>query len=165
MIYVISDTHIPERMTKLPRKFLDKIKPDDVILHAGDFINWETLKELKSLATLYAVRGNMDHLKIKDSLDKKKRVSLQGKKVGLYHGSGLPFGLGERVYKEFEVKPDVIIFGHSHLPYNRKKENTLLFNPGSLSGNLMSPFATYGVLTIDGNDVWGEIFELEKLAG
>jgi putative phosphoesterase len=59
------------------------------------------------------------------------------------------------------LRPDVIIFGHSHLPDLKKKENTLLFNPGSLSGNLMSPFATYGVLSIDGNDAWGEIFELK----
>ena len=179
MIYVISDTHVPERMTKLPQKFLDKIKPDDIIFHAGDFVNWETFKELESRATLYAVSGNMDHPKIKDFLDKKKLVGLQGKRigslrslqVGIYHGSGSPFGLGKRVYKEFEEKPDVIIFGHSHIPYNKKKENTLLFNPGSLSGNLTSPSgrafrtspsATYGVLTIDGNDIWTEIFELTQ---
>lgn len=162
MIYVISDTHVPERMSKLPQKFLDKIKPDDIIFHAGDFVNWETFKELESLATLYAVWGNMDHSKIKNCLDKKKVVSLQGKRFGMYHGSGSPFGLGERIYKEFEEKADVIIFGHSHLPYNRKKDNTLLFNPGSLSGNLTYPYATYGVLTVDGNDVWGEVFELES---
>jgi putative phosphoesterase len=184
MIYVISDTHVPERMAKLPRKFLDKIKPHDIIFHAGDFVSWETFKELESLATLHAVCGNMDHPKIKDCLDKKKLVSLQGKRigslrslqvgslrslqvgslrslqVGIYHGSGSPFGLGKRVYQEFEKKPHLIIFGHSHIPYNKKKENTLLFNPGSLSGNLTGPFATYGVLTIDGDDVWGEIFEL-----
>jgi putative phosphoesterase len=173
MIYVISDTHVPERMATLPQKFLDKIKPHDVIFHAGDFVNWETFMELESLATLYAVRGNMDHPKINDCLDKKKLVSMQGKtigslhslQVGIYHGSGSPFGLGKRVYQEFEEKPDVIIFGHSHIPYNKKEENTLLFNPGSLSGNMTGPFATYGVLTIEDNDVWGEIFEIEKLAG
>jgi putative phosphoesterase len=168
MIYVISDTHVPERMAKLPQKFLDQITPHDIILHAGDFVNWETFKELESRATIYAVCGNMDHPKIKDLLDKKKLIDLQGKRigslrslqVGIYHGSGAPFGLAERIYREFEEKPDVIIFGHSHLPYNKKKGKTLLFNPGSLSGNFSGPFATYGVLTIEGNDVRGEIFEL-----
>jgi putative phosphoesterase len=162
MIYVISDTHVPERTSKLPQEFLDKIKPHDVIFHAGDFVSWETLKELESLAALHAVRGNMDGSKVKSSLEKKKVVALQGKKIGICHGSGSPVGLAERVYQEFEEKPDVIIFGHSHIPYNKKKENTLLFNPGSLSGNTTGPFATYGVLTIEGNDVWGEIFELER---
>ena len=165
MLYVISDTHVPERTSKLPQKFLDKIKPEDVIFHAGDFVSWDAFKELESLATLYAVRGNMDHSKVKSLLGKKKLVSLQGRRIGIYHGSGSPTGLGEKVYKEFGEKPDVIIFGHSHIPYNKKKENTLLFNPGSLSGNTTGPFATYGVLTIEGNDVWGEIFELEKLSG
>jgi putative phosphoesterase len=163
MLYVISDTHVPERMSKLPQKFLDKIKPQDVIFHAGDFVSWDTLKQLESLATLYAVRGNMDHSRVKSSLEEKRLVSLQGKKIGIYHGSGGPVGLGEKVYMQFGEKPDVIIFGHSHEPYNQKKENTLLFNPGSLSGNTTGPFATYGVLTIEGNDVWGEIFDLEKL--
>jgi putative phosphoesterase len=92
MIYVISDTHVPERMARLPQKFVDKIKPDDVIFsaiggsvydrHAGDFVNGETFKELESLATLHAVRGNMDHARIKDYLDKKKLVNLQGKRIG-----------------------------------------------------------------------------------
>ncbi len=152
-------------MSKLPQKFLDKIEPQDTIFHAGDFVSRETLKELESLATLYAVRGNMDCSEVKSLLGKKKLVSLQGKIIGMCHGSGSPFGLGEKVYKEFEKKPDVIIFGHSHIPYNQKKENTLLFNPGSLSGNTAGPLATYGVLTIEGNDVWGEIFELGELSG
>jgi putative phosphoesterase len=165
MLYVVSDTHVPERASKLPRKFLDKIKPHDIIFHAGDFVSWDTFKELESLATLHAVRGNMDHSKVKNSLEKKRLVSLQGKRIGICHGSGSPFGLAEKVYREFEEKPDVIIFGHSHIPYNKKKEKTLLFNPGSLSGNTTGPFATYGVLTIEGNDVRGEIFELERSAG
>jgi putative phosphoesterase len=163
MLYVISDTHVPERISKFPQKFLDKIRPQDVIFHAGDFVSWDAFKQLESLATLHAVRGNMDHSRVKSSLEKKKLVSLQGKKIGIYHGSGSPMGLGEKVYREFGEKPDVIIFGHSHIPYNQKKENTLLFNPGSLSGNTAGPSATYGVLTVEGNDVWGEIFELEKL--
>jgi predicted phosphodiesterase len=39
MIYVISDTHIPERTAKSPQKSLDKLEPDDIIFHAGDFVN------------------------------------------------------------------------------------------------------------------------------
>jgi putative phosphoesterase len=162
MIYVISDTHIPERASNLPHRFLDKIKPHDIIFHAGDFVSREALRKLESLATLHAVSGNMDDPQIKNLLMRKKVVSLQGKRIGICHGSGSPVGLAERVYEEFEEKPDVIIFGHSHIPYNRKEENTLLFNPGSLSGNTAGPFATYGVLTIEGNDVWGEVFELER---
>lgn len=162
MIFVLSDTHVPERMTKLPQKFLDQIKSDDIIFHAGDFVRWEVFQKLKSLAMLHAVFGNMDDAKIGRILPQKKVVEVQGKKIGLCHGSGSPFRLGERVYREFEERCDVLIFGHSHVPYNRKIDHTLLFNPGSLSGNMTPPFvATYGVLTIEGDDAWAEIFELK----
>jgi len=159
---VLSDTHVPERMAKLPQKFLDQIKSDDIIFHAGDFVRWEVFQKLKSLATLHAVFGNMDDTKLRKLLPQKKVVEVRGKKIGLCHGSGSPFKLGERLYREFHETCDVLIFGHSHVPYNRKIDHTLLFNPGSLSGNMISPFAaTYGILTIELNDVWAEIFELE----
>ena len=161
MIFVLSDTHIPERIAKLPQKFLDQVKSDDVIFHAGDFTRWEVFEKLKRLTTLHAVFGNMDDTKIKQLLPQKKVVEVQDKKIGMCHGSGSPFRLGEKLYGEFGERCDVLIFGHSHVPYNRKMEDTLLFNPGSLSGNMTPPFnATYGILTIEGNDVWGEIFEL-----
>lgn len=159
---MLSDTHVPERMARLPQRLLNQIKSDDIIFHAGDFVAWGAFQELKSLATLYAVFGNMDEVRIKKLLPQMKVVEVQGKRIGVYHGSGSPFRLGERVYREFEERCDVLIFGHSHVPYNRKIKDTLLFNPGSLSGNMMPPFAaTYGVLTIDGDDIWGEIFELK----
>jgi putative phosphoesterase len=162
MIFVLSDTHVPERMRKLPQKFLDQIKSDDIIFHAGDFVRWEVFQKLDKLAKLHAVFGNMDDAKIRRFLPQKKVVEVAGKKIGLCHGSGSPFKLWERVHREFKEKCDVLIFGHSHTPHNRKIEQTLLFNPGSLSGNMAPPFdATYGVLTIEGNDVWGEIFELK----
>jgi len=161
MIFVLSDTHVPERMAKLPQKLLNQIKSDDIIFHAGDFVLWEVFQKLKSLATLHAVFGNIDDAKIKGFLLKKKVVEVQGRKIGLCHGSGSPFGVGERVYGELGERCDVLIFGHSHVPYNRKIKDTLLFNPGSLSGNRTPPFGgTYGVLTID-DDIWGEIFEVE----
>ena len=72
MIFVLSDTHVPERMTKLPQKFLDQIKSDDIIFHAGDFVRWEVFQKLKSLATLHAVFGNMDDAQIGRLLPQKK---------------------------------------------------------------------------------------------
>ncbi len=151
---MLSDTHILERMTELPQKFLGQIESGDIIFHAGDFVRWEVFQKLKSLATLHAVFGNMDDAKIGRLLPEKKVVEVQGKKIGLCHGSGSPFKLWERVYQEFGERCDVLIFGHSHVPYNRKINHTLFFNPGSLSGNITPPFAaTYGVLTIEGDDV------------
>ena len=163
MIFVLADTHVPERMAALPGKFLSQIKPGDVMFHAGDFVRWEVLRELEALATVYGVRGNMDESRIRKFLPDSKVVELQGKKIGLCHGSGSPHKLGERVHREFEGRCDVLIFGHSHAPLNKKIGDMLLFNPGSLSGNLVPPFAaTYGVLTIEGDDVWSGIHEVQR---
>ncbi len=162
MIFVVSDTHVPERMAKLPQKFLDQIKSDDLIFHAGDFVRWEVLRKFQNLATVHGVWGNMDEAKLREFLPQKKMVEVQGKKIGLCHGSGSPHNLGEKIYREFGERCDVLIFGHSHAPFDRRIGDTLLFNPGSLSGNLVPPFtSTYGVLNIEGGDLWGEIFELK----
>ena len=157
-LWVISDTHIPERTRRLPEEFLEKIKDEDIIFHCGDFVCLEVLKELEKKALVYAVSGNMDHLELKSLLPKKRVEQISEIKIGVIHGFGSPFGLAQRVYREFDEKPEVILFGHSHSPFQRKIENTLLFNPGSLSGNLFSWKKSYGVLHIDQDRIWSEVF-------
>ena len=162
MIFVLSDTHVPARMKQFPRKLVELIRPEDVIFHAGDFVAWDVFQKLSSLATVHAVRGNMDDAPICRLLPETRVVEIQGKRIGLCHGSGSPAGLPERVRREFGQVCDVLIFGHSHLPYNRKIDHTLMLNPGSLSGNATPHFdATYAVLTIEGDDVWAEIVAMK----
>jgi putative phosphoesterase len=62
------------------------------------------------------------------------------------------------VHKQLGKTCDVLVFGHSHIPYNRKIGQTLMLNPGSLSGNASQyPGASYAVLTVQGDEVWAEI--------
>jgi hypothetical protein len=159
-LWVISDTHIPERTGKLPKEFLEKINGEDMIFHCGDFVCLEVLEELERRALLYAVFGNMDCPELKSLLPKKRVEQISEIKIGLIHGLGSPFGLAQRIYGEFKEKPEVILFGHSHSPYQGKIENTLLFNPGSLSGNLMSWKKSYGILHIAEDRIWSEVFYL-----
>lgn len=161
MIFVLSDTHVPDRMVELPRKLRKLIRSEDIIFHAGDFVCWEFFDQLTKLTTVHAVRGNMDSTKVRQFLPQRKVVDIQGKRIGIIHGSGSPINLADRVNEEMGRDCDVLIFGHSHIPYNRKLGRTLLFNPGSASGNMVSPFgATYGILTIEGDHVWAEIENL-----
>jgi len=161
MIYVIADTHIPERVSRLPQKFVEKVKKDDLILHAGDFTDLKTYRDLKSLATLYAVCGNMDYPEIKKLLPAKEVLEFSGCKIGLIHGSGSPFNLAEKIFREFDENLDVIIFGHSHSPYNLKHGRTLLINPGSLAGNLFSWKKSFGILNLNEEKIWAEIVYLK----
>jgi len=41
---------------------------------------------------------------------------------------------------------DFIIFGHTHIPYNKEHQGVILFNPGALLEN------SYGVLQIQNNE-------------
>jgi len=155
-LFVISDTHVPEMSEKIPDDFLDQIKADDILFHAGDFTNLKTLNELEKRCKVYAVRGNMDNPEVKKILPEKRTVEILGKRIGIFHGRGAPFNLAERVLKEFEEGLDLIIFGHSHIPYHKKAGKTLLFNPGSL-GNPSLRNRTYGILNLEKDEIWADI--------
>lgn len=161
-VFVISDTHIPDRASKLPEKFLRAVKKDDLILHVGDLVTLDVLKKLEAKATVHAICGNMDDFEVRDFLPKSKIVQVGALKVGMFHGSGPAEGLAERAYSRFREKPEIILFGHSHLPYNKKIGSTLMFNPGSLVGNLMSAFGSYGILHTEKKEIWGEIIEIGR---
>ncbi len=60
---------------------------------------------------------------------------------GLIHGSGTLWGIAKRVRKQFSGV-DIIIFGHSHEPYNHYIQEVLLVNPGQAR-------KSFGLLTID----------------
>ena len=161
-ILVVSDTHIPEKATKLPEQFLKQIQKEDIILHAGDLTKVEVLEQLQKLAKVYAVWGNMDDGKVKKVLPETQSLEIEGKKIGIYHGSGAPYKLEEKAYQKFEEGYDVIVFGHSHTPFNHKIKNTLMFNPGSLSENVNTGNPSYGILKIDQGGIWGEIVEIKS---
>lgn len=158
-IYVISDTHIPERINSLSEIFTGRILPGDIIFHCGDFTSIEVYEQLRRTAQFYGVYGNMDENSLRSILPSKQVVEVSGKRIGITHGWGPPYGLARRVYKSFEEKPDVILFGHSHSKTHKKIHNTLMFNPGPASGGWKSS-PSFGELLIEGKDIWGEHFDL-----
>jgi len=161
-IFVISDTHLPVRARDYPEAFLKLLSDQDVVLHAGDHVTLEALRRLESFAQVYAVSGNMDDYELTKVLPSKEIIELKGHKIGIFHGYGPPWGLPGRVKNEFsegEEKPEVIIFGHSHTPHNKMHGSTLLFNPGSLSGNLFGG-KSYGILHVDHEQIKGEIVKI-----
>lgn len=161
MIYVISDTHIPKRTSRIPPEFIEKVKVDDLIIHAGDFTELKVFRKLEGVATLYAVYGNMDCPEIKEILPSKKLFEISGFKIGLIHGFGSPFDLVQRIKGEFREKPDLIVFGHTHSPCNVREGSTLFFNPGSLSGNISPAGRSYGILHLEQGNIKGEIVFLK----
>ena len=146
-ICVLSDTHIPVAAPALPPDLLRALKGADLILHAGDILEMSVLDELGAIAKVEAVRGNMDRPDVQQGLPVKKVVEAQGKRIGLIHGSGPPWGLSSRVLREFP-DVDIIVFGHSHHPLSEQRDKVLLFNPGSPTDGRFAPYKSYGVIEI-----------------
>ena len=102
-------------------------------------------------------------------LPRELRLEIEGKRVLLCHGS--PRSTTEYLFenrsdgflKQFtpggkdDAQADVIIFGHTHVPYHRTVEGVHFVNTGSVGrpkdGN---PQAGYRVLTFEGGEVTSE---------
>lgn len=149
-IGVISDTHIPKAAPDLPQAVYSNFAGVDMILHAGDFVELGVLRKLETIAPVKAVYGNMDTDEVRNSLPAKEIVNAGGFTIGLIHGRGNPNGLVKLVKSEFKNGIDVIIFGHSHTPFNEKIGKTLFFNPGSPTDTVFAPYNSIGILELNG---------------
>ncbi len=160
-IGVISDTHIPLRARSLPPALFEKLTGVDLILHAGDLVEDGVLTDLSTLAPVEAVAGNMDYGSL-TGLGRRKLIRVGKILIGLTHGYGDRTAIVQKARAAFSgYNPRVIVFGHTHQPYNRELEGVLMFNPGSP----LDPRGRYGpscgLLTLDGTDVAGEIISLD----
>jgi putative phosphoesterase len=140
-VVVISDTH----SRRLPPVVVDALAAADVILHAGDVTDASVLVELRRFAPVYAVRGNND---VNMDLPDTRVFDLAGVRVAMVHDSGARAGRERRMRKLFP-DADVVVFGHSHIPWNDEGvDGQLLFNPGSPTQRRRQPVATYGILEL-----------------
>lgn len=154
-IGVLADTHVTS-FEDIPRKIIDRLSRVDLIIHAGDFIAVNVLNGLKGLGEVKAVLGNMDLAELENTLPTKEIIQIKKKRIGITHGSGPPWWeLPRRVKKVFDQDQlDIIIYGHSHEPYNEIIDGILFFNPGGAAN-------TFGILTIE-DGIKGEILSSQE---
>ena len=149
-IGVISDTHV-RTIDELPAGILKTMTGVDLIVHAGDFTGKAVLDGLKTIGEVKAVAGNMDSGELQKELPQKELFVFGGRKIGLIHGSGGPWGIAGRVRELFN-DADIIIYGHSHEACNRHIKGSLMFNPGQARDS-------FGILTL-GDEVKAEIISI-----
>ena len=156
-IGVVSDTHSHD----LPKQMMDDLKDVDLIVHVGDFCSGDDLRRFRQINKVRAVFGNMDGLEIRQLLPERDVFEADGLKIGLYHGQGSPERVLNYVKKEFKRdKLDVVIFGHSHLPFNEVIDGVLYFNPGSPTDVVRPPYCSYGILEVKNGKVSGKIIKV-----
>ena len=156
---IISDTHISAPNRGVPPALMDHLRGSELILHAGDLVVLDVIESLREVAPVEAVAGNMDDAEVKKTLPSKKIIPVEKILIGLIHGWGAPWGLPERVLDQFPEDVAVVVFGHSHRPEQLRMGQTLLFNPGSALKTSFSRHRSYGILTVEGDRVRGEIFQ------
>ncbi|WP_272495647.1 metallophosphoesterase family protein [Bacillus pinisoli] len=167
-IIVVSDTHMPKKSKVLPVPLVSALSQADHILHLGDWQSVDLYETLKGFAPVDGVAGNGDPSELIEQFGFCKVVSFQGFRFGLVHGHlGKGKSTEERATRAFLTNSvDVILFGHSHIPINKKKDGIHLFNPGSPTDKRRQPFFSYGVIEIkESLSIRHEYFSKDELVG
>lgn len=151
-IGLISDTHIPDRGKKIPKKVLEVFKNVDLILHAGDITSIEVIEELEKIAPTIVIQGNMDRA-TGLNLPKSKIITIENKKIGLIHGEIYPRGDSQQLYyTALELGVDILVSGHSHIAQLEKIKGVILVNPGSpIAPRLSDP--SVAIMTINHEEI------------
>src|SRR5512146_1476155 len=158
IVGVLSDTHIPSAVQSLPPVIFDIFKDVELILHAGDIVELSVLDELRALAPVEAVAGNMDGSEVLARLPQKKILTLGRYRVGLIHGKFRIDVQKEMIRKEFD-SVDLIVYGHSHTPFWGQIDGLYFLNPGSPTDKLHAPYNSVAILEI-GEKLHAEIIRI-----
>ena len=157
-IGVLSDTHVPTAAPHLPGEVFAIFRDVDLILHAGDIVQLSVLEELKAIAPVEAVAGNMDDSEVQLSLPAKKVLALGKFSVGLIHGKFKIDIQKEMIRKEFGAV-DLIVYGHSHAPFWGTIDGMLFLNPGSPTDTRYAPYNSVALLHV-GAELKAEIIRI-----
>jgi putative phosphoesterase len=148
-IAVLSDTHAPRYWKSCPPAVAARLRGVDAILHAGDVCTADVLEELSQFAPVHAVLGNNDGPDVAAwGAPEVVQLSLGGLSVAMVHDSGPAAGRAVRLRRRF---PDasLVVFGHSHIPWDECFDGQRAFNPGSPTDRRRQPRGTMGELVIE----------------
>jgi len=145
---VLSDTHVPFAAPSLPAAVFEIFRGVDLILHAGDIVELSVLDELRAIAPVEAVAGNVDGPEVQRVLPSRKVLSLGPFTAGLVHGKYRLDVQHEMIRREFDAV-DLIVYGHSHRPFWGVVGDVLMLNPGSPTDCRHAPYHSVALLTVE----------------
>jgi putative phosphoesterase len=150
-VLLLADTHLTDGQgAQLVDKLRGHLETADVIIHAGDVTDASVLAALEQFAPVRAVLGNNDRGMV---LPERLVVELDGCQVAAVHDSGPAGGRTARLRRWFP-EADVVIFGHSHIPWHeidvRPADGHVQHhvNPGSAMQRRAAPNHTAAVLQL-----------------
>lgn len=168
LIGLISDTHIPYDVEKLPEN-LDRVFGGvDLILHGGDIYRSSVLDELSLIAPVLAASGDDDVGSVlKDERVRDEQIlTLEGVVIWLRHiyhyNDWSTYELnGREFWHRSEPPPDVLVYGHTHQPAISQSGPVLKITPGSATfPDYKHEPGTVGLLTVKAGKAEGRIIQL-----
>jgi uncharacterized protein len=133
----------------------------ELIVHAGDFVALSVLEELRSLAPVEAVYGNMDEPALRESLPEERVVEVAGARLGVVHISGPAAGREARLLARFPGC-DAVVYGHTHIPQVARvgAGGVWILNPGSPTDRRRGPVHSMLVLEVECGEIRPELVTL-----
>jgi uncharacterized protein len=132
------------RAKDLPAPVWAAVDAADVVIHAGDWVSVDLLDALEARARrLVGVVGNNDGAALRARLPEVARVELDGVRFAVVHETGAAAGRERRCARAYP-DVDVLVFGHSHIPWDTTADTGLrLLNPGSPTDRRRQPTFTW----------------------
>jgi len=142
---ILSDSHgniDPMRIA------VERTKPD-AIIHLGDcWRDAAALQKLYPAIPFYQVAGNCDYTFL---LPRQQTIVLEGHRIVLTHGDqqgvkGSMYGVEALARQEHA---ELLLFGHTHLPYCDYHGSALLLNPGSIGAPRYGKPCAYALVQLE----------------
>lgn len=151
IIGVISDTH-----GLLRPEAVELLRGSEHIIHAGDIGSPEIIAELRKIAPVTAIRGNVDTQAWAGSFAETEVVELAGMDIYIIHDANA-----------LDLNPKAagfaaVISGHSHQPKQEIKNGVLYFNPGSAGPRRFKLPISVGRIVIADGKLNGEVLEIKS---
>ncbi|ARK05871.1 YfcE family phosphodiesterase [Cellulosimicrobium sp. TH-20] len=149
-LLLLSDTHVPVRARALPDQVWRAVDDADVVVHAGDWVSADLLDALEARAArLVGVAGNNDGPDLHARLPEVACTTVEGLRLAVVHETGGKDGRERRADAAFP-DVDVLVFGHSHIPWDTTSPGGLrLLNPGSPTDRRRQPVGTFLTAVVD----------------
>lgn len=147
-VLLMTDTHLPKRAKDLPAPLWDAVDAADLVVHAGDWVDEATLDALEARsARLLACWGNNDGPGLRARLPEVARATVEGVRVAVVHETGQTQRREERMRVAYP-DVDLLVFGHSHIPWDTAHDGLRLLNPGSPTDRRRQPDFTWMTLRL-----------------
>ena len=119
------------------------------------------LEELRSLAPVEAVYGNMDEPALRESLPKERVAEVAGARIGVVHIPGPAAGREARLSARFPGC-DAVVYGHTHIPQVARlgSDGVWILNPGSPTERRRGPVHSMLVLEVENGEIRPELVTL-----